>query len=546
MLEQFATSSGTSRLAKYWRREWSMEVLSQPRSLRTLPPSMAARGVKSWILSRVEAPVRISALPGSGPESAASAVASSGSTSASSKKPSRRSSSGKTWGEPCQVSLFSTDPTYWDTSTQFAPPRKIRRAGVGTLKITSNAYTGDFSRFTESAPCCMSAAAWERWVTNLRQDFSRRQKLAQAINENGFSCWPTSRAEDSESAGNHPGAVDSLTGATRNWPTPRTVQPSTMNQSATGGPPQNLNISALNWQTPHGMNGQDHTGKQGRGGEFAAQAKQWTTPQAHDTAAGDPNRVRRFGTEHGGANLTDDVKLWATPNCPNGGRVMKQKDVEAKGATESGKRQVELASQATIWGTPTSRDWKDGSSADTAPTNGLLGRQVIQEFALRAAEQDGLPIPGPRAKPDGDARDATVPANWPTPDANAMNDGESRESWQKRAHRLKLEKKNGNGAGMPLAIACLTDMPDSQPLRQDRQTEGGRTSSGVIPNSLQPAQRKKLNVFFVTWMMNWPWWWTIPVPMPSASAEMEWWLSRQATLLESLLGGQESRDNKRG
>jgi hypothetical protein len=32
--------------------------------------------------------------------------------------------------------------------------------------------------------------------------------------------WPTARAEDSESCGNHPGATDSLTGATRNWPTP--------------------------------------------------------------------------------------------------------------------------------------------------------------------------------------------------------------------------------------------------------------------------------------------------------------------------------------
>ena len=33
--------------------------------------------------------------------------------------------------------------------------------------------------------------------------------------------WPTARAEDSESCGNHPGAVDSLTGATSQWQTPR-------------------------------------------------------------------------------------------------------------------------------------------------------------------------------------------------------------------------------------------------------------------------------------------------------------------------------------
>ena len=55
-------------------------------------------------------------------------------------------------------------------------------------------------------------------------------------------------------------------------------------------------------------------------------------------------------------------------------------------------------------------------------------------------------------------------AGWPTPDANAMNDGESLESWKARATKLK-EKTwlkadgttrygNGNGAGMPLQIAA--------------------------------------------------------------------------------------------
>jgi hypothetical protein len=33
----------------------------------------------------------------------------------------------------------------------------------------------------------------------------------------------------------------------------------------------------------------------------------WTSPQAHDTTKGDPARVRRYGTKHGAANLTDDV-----------------------------------------------------------------------------------------------------------------------------------------------------------------------------------------------------------------------------------------------
>lgn len=44
--------------------------------------------------------------------------------------------------------------------------------------------------------------------------------------------------------------------------------------------------------------------------------------------------------------------------------------------------------------------------------------------------------------------------NWPTPDANVMNDGESSESWRARQMELKRKGINGNGAGVPLAIAA--------------------------------------------------------------------------------------------
>ena len=50
------------------------------------------------------------------------------------------------------------------------------------------------------------------------------------------------------------------------------------------------------------------------------QSRLWTTPQAHDVATGNPDPVRRFGTLHGGANLTDDVTAWPTPNAHDGQR----------------------------------------------------------------------------------------------------------------------------------------------------------------------------------------------------------------------------------
>jgi hypothetical protein len=52
---------------------------------------------------------------------------------------------------------------------------------------------------------------------------------------------------------------------------------------------------------------------------------------------------------HGCANLADDVTLWSTPNVPNGGRVLAAKDVERRGSTEKGKRQVGLEMEARYW-----------------------------------------------------------------------------------------------------------------------------------------------------------------------------------------------------
>lgn len=45
--------------------------------------------------------------------------------------------------------------------------------------------------------------------------------------------------------------------------------------------------------------------------------------------------------------------------------------------------------------------------------------------------------------------------NWPTPDASVVNDGETLESWEARNQREREKGQNGNGMGTPLAIAAL-------------------------------------------------------------------------------------------
>ena len=116
--------------------------------------------------------------------------------------------------------------------------------------------------------------------------------------------WPMARSEDSECAGNHPGAVDSLTGATKLW------------------------------QTPHGMANTDKTGKKGGagGGEFALQANNWGTPRV-TTNSGIPC------PEHTGkgSRLEDQAALmaWPTPM---------QQDSESAGSVAKG----EFLTQASM------------------------------------------------------------------------------------------------------------------------------------------------------------------------------------------------------
>jgi DNA (cytosine-5)-methyltransferase 1 len=70
--------------------------------------------------------------------------------------------------------------------------------------------------------------------------------------------WPTARAEDAESCGNHPGAADSLTGIARSWPTPcANPAPRGKNFAMSDGHyhPHDLTTAASQWPTPNANNG---------------------------------------------------------------------------------------------------------------------------------------------------------------------------------------------------------------------------------------------------------------------------------------------------
>ncbi len=468
-----ASSRTKSMPQRYWQRELKKGVLMTALSGLTFEHSQATSSVEKWLASLAVSPAPTYPSPDDKRESTVSTQDSGLSTSASFAKCSPGGSLSKTFP---QSSLF--------------PQAELYLVGLPKAGSMRNGYL--FERPMWEPPTAAK----------------------------GSSYWPTSRQEDAESCGNHPGATDSLTGATRNW------------------------------YTPHGMNGTDHTGKQGRGGEFAKQVTQWPTPKTSDdisagnevnaqagkggnnllgaanlwqTPATDSFRSRggdrkdEMGLDQqsrgwptpnaashsantnrgergsGGPNLHETAHQWPTPTTweqsenPESFEDRRLREL-AKGRNGNGMG-MPLDMKATSWGTPTSRDWKDGSSRDAdCPTNGLLGRQVIRD--------------------------------WPTPQARDYRSVTGRES----------EQRDNAMQNLNIAADFHSSPQAPEPLNS------GGASLPPARTLLPPSQRKRLNVLFVTWMMGWPLSWLAPVQTASAPAEMELWLRRQRLLLRSLLG----------
>lgn len=115
------------------------------------------------------------------------------------------------------------------------------------------------------------------------------------------SQWPTPRAEDSENCWNHPGATDSLTGASRLWATPDVpkggralTEQDVLNRGMTakGKRQVGLENEARLWATPTNAmtTGAGVQGRQG-GENLQTMAAQWATPSARGWKSGDASEA---------------------------------------------------------------------------------------------------------------------------------------------------------------------------------------------------------------------------------------------------------------
>lgn len=184
---------------------------------------------------------------------------------------------------PASFAYFDPDSSCWKTyqATFLSGLEQFSETWPDSGTMRSGCV---YERQISARPTCESVSLL--WPTATQDASDRTERYAQGGMPLSLLAgrWPTARSEDSESCGNHPGASDSLTGVSRNWSTPRTItgggesaeRKKELGRENSGG--GDLQAQVDTWLTPHGMFGTDHTGKTGRGGEFAKQANQWQTP----------------------------------------------------------------------------------------------------------------------------------------------------------------------------------------------------------------------------------------------------------------------------
>lgn len=221
--------------------------------------------------------------------------------------------------------------------------------GPTSLARSNSASPSTCSSKTSKDTSALDSARWPasyaRWATRARQESLARRKWARRTFANACSAWPTARAEDAESCGNHRGRkADSLT------------------------------AEAKRWKTPHGMVNMDRHGKvAGGGGEFAKQAMAWSanwqTPQT------DSFRTRG-GDRKNEPGLDQQARRWPTPDAVSssgGARSRSPKELDALRRGEQlgrNHRQMNLSDEASLF--PRSRrgpksSTPGASSSDVTP-----------------------------------------------------------------------------------------------------------------------------------------------------------------------------------
>lgn len=190
------------------------------------------------------------------------------------------------------------------------------------------------------------------------------------------------------------------------------------------------------WLTPHGMSSQDHSGKNGAGGEFAKQAFGWQTPATDSFRSRGGDRVDEQG-------LDQQARNWGTPTIGTAGGLGQE---DPKGSR--------LQDQARTWPTPNSSESNRGSNRRYIYGDNRTGRM------LRAEAE-----------------------SWPTPNAHDAT-GARGKGFELTDHHYKPHDL--------VAVACQSS------LQARTNSKPGKNSSASMPR-LNPRFVEMLQGFPPGW-----------------------------------------------
>ena len=262
---------------------------------------------------------------------------------------------------------------------------------------------------------------------------------SQAVLDRQASHWPTPRSEDSESAGNHPGARDSLTGVMREWQTPGTDSFRSRGGERKDEMGLDQQARSLAWATPSahdakGANGPAHQEKERpHEGQLANQVAWGVSLPAPATAMP-------------GLESSPPAPTSRLPNLDGmSSRVRSEVEVLFRHSTR--------ARTVVLGGWRNKKQWRErGGPLTTAKsrafTRPAFRRQLNPKFTeflmgwtpgwtslapLASASPGTASFPSAPASPSAPSGD-----NWPTPDTQNARGGQAMRTEAKGKHAMSL------------------------------------------------------------------------------------------------------------
>jgi len=242
------------------------------------------------------------------------------------------------------------------------------------------------------------------------------------------------------------------------------------------------------------------------------------TPQAHDAAPGNPNRVGRYGTKHGGRNLNDEIAagMWISSAADSPVSPSARPDDDWVSPTLDGSGRSSHGFLASY--DPAMHLWKT-SQVSLLPTTGMPCQPFSETWPPSGMMRNGQafqrPLLVPRTfdggsslwptptKADGERGSLQYQGNhnptllgvvrrrWPTPKGSADKYGSPRE----------------NDRGDLQSAVRMWPTPRSSPSenRQTKRTPSQESSRHGL--SLAAEVGGQLNPVWVNWLMSFPLTW---------------------------------------